>query len=155
MFSGKHRFLRITRLETSFLAILLIFGGLLAISKYLELSGLVDGSMEQGVITAVRQGIAAYAAESRKRGSASLYPPALDEAGIGPATPQNLFFSNVLQRGIAVGGWSKTGGYEYRAPSGGLFVYDPATGKFEANEGMEALAMDQPSRTRQRDAGER
>ena len=155
MFSGKTRSLGFSRLEIGFLALLIVFGGLLATTKYLDLSILVDGSMEQGVIKAVQDGIAAYAGKSRDRGSASLYPPALDEAETGDATPQNLFFSNVLQRGIAVEGWTKAGQYEYRAPTGEKFIYDPQTGSFETHGSMTAKGMDHSSQTPQPDAGDR
>jgi hypothetical protein len=155
MFSGKTRSLGISRLEIGFFALLVVFVGLLAVTKYLDLSILIEDSMEQGVIRGVREGIAAYAGKSRDRGSASLYPPALDEAETGDATPQNLFFSNVLQRGIAVEGWTKAGQYEYRVPTGNKFIYDPQTGSFETHGSMATRGMDHSSQTPQPDAGDR
>lgn len=153
--SGKSRSLGASRLEIGFLALFVIFGGLLAITKYLDLSLLVDGSMEQGVIQGVRQGIAAYAVESRDRGRASPYPPVLDEAEAGDATPQNLFFSRVLQRGIAVEEWKKTGPYEYRAPTGETFIYDPRTGSFATRVSMMAGGVDHSPQTTRPDVGGR
>jgi hypothetical protein len=155
IFSGKKRSLGISRLEIGFFALLIVFGGLLVTTKYLDLSILVDGSMEQGVIKAVREGIAAYAMESRDRGRTVLYPAMLDDAETGVATPQNLFFSNVLQRGIAVEGWTKAGQYEYRAPAGEKFIYDPQTGSFEMHGSMTAKGMDHSSQNRQPDASDR
>ncbi len=153
--TGKTRSLGITRLEMGFLAILIIFVGLLAITRYQDLSITVADSMEQGVVMAVRQGVAAYAEKSRYRGSVSPYPSVLDEAKIGAATSQNLFFAYVLQKGIAVEGWTKAGHHEYRAPSGEMFDYDPQTGSFEARRGMSANSMDHSSQTRQTGAGVR
>jgi len=131
MQSEKTRSLGSSRLKIGFLAILTLLGGLLAVTKYLDLSVTVEDSMEQGVITAVQEGISAYAEGSRDSGGALHYPAVLDDAKTGEATAQNLFFSNVLQRGIAVEGWTKTGQYEYRTPRGGRMVYDPRTGSFE------------------------
>jgi len=140
--AGSHGF---SRLEIGFFALLVVFGGLLAFTKYQDLSRLVEGSMDEGVIKAVQQGIAAYADESRELGSTSLYPSKLDEAETGVSTPQNLFFSNVLPKGIAVAGWAKTGPNEYRAPSGKELVYDPQKGSFGAHRSRVATDMDHPA----------
>ncbi len=153
--SGKTRSLGITRLEMGFLALLIVFVGLLATTKYQDLSITVADSVEQGVIEALRQGVAAYAEKSRYRGSTLLYPSELDEAKIGAATPQNLFFANVLQKGIAVEGWAKTGRYEYRAPSGEMFEYDPQTGSFEVRGQMSEKVMGHPSQSSQTATGAR
>ncbi len=152
-FSGKARSLGISRLEIGFFALLIVFGGLLVVTKYLDLSILLEDSMDQGVVRAVRQGIAAYAVESRNRGNASLYPPLLDAAEAGAGTPHNLFFSNVLPKGIAVEGWEKAGQYEYQAPTGEKFFYDPQTGSFETHGNLTETGMDSSSQTPQSDAG--
>ena len=142
MSSGKIRSFGISRLKMGFFALLIAFGGLLAVTKYLDLSIVVKDSMDQGVIKAVRQGIAEYAERSRERNSTLLYPPVLDDAKIGKATPHNLFFSNVLQRGIAVEGWAKIGQYEYRTPRGEKLIYDPRTGDLQTHGSMTASTMD-------------
>ncbi len=152
-FSGKTRSLGISRLEIGFFALLIVFGGLLVVTKYLDLSILLEDSMDQGVVRAVRQGIAAYAVESQNRGSPSLYPPVLDDAETGAGTPHNLFFSNVLPRGIAVEGWEKAGQYEYRAPIGEKFFYDPRTGSFETHGNLTETGIGRSSQTPQSDAG--
>lgn len=87
--------------------------------------------MEEGVVRAVRQGISTYAEDSHYQGRTSLYPPVLDDAESGDATAQNLFFSYVLERGIAVEGWTKAGVYEYGTPSGEKINYNPKTGSFQ------------------------
>ena len=131
MISEKIRSLGITPLTFGFIALLVVFGGLLSITRYLDLSATVEGSMEPGVVRAVQQGIAAYAAASRDRGRTPIYPPVLDEAVAGHTRPQNPFFSSVLEGGIAVDGWVKAGRYEYRGPSEASFIYNPRTGSFE------------------------
>lgn len=153
MSSGKNRALGISRLKIGFIALFVIFGGLLAGTKYFDLSLVVEESMEQGVIEAVRQGVAEYAVISRGKGRSTIYPPLLDDAEPGAATPQNLFFSHILQRGIAVEGWEKTGQNEYRAPTGEKYVYDPRTGSFETRGSMAATDMEQSSKTPRLDGG--
>ena len=154
-FSAKTRSLGIARLQMGFFVLLVIFGGLLAVTKYLDLSVLVKGSMDQGVVRAIRQGIAAYAEESRDRGSTPLYPPVLDDAKAGQAAQQNPFFSTVLQRGVAVDGWAKVGRYEYRTPSGERYVYDPLTGEFNTRGTMTPPGINDASQVGQSDTSDR
>lgn len=108
--------------------------GVLAITKYFDLSELTEDSMESGVIVAVQQGLAGYAEESRDIGRKPVYPEVLDNASLGDTGMRNPFFANVLERGIAVAGWSKTGINEYATPSGVGYVYNPDTGSFEPND---------------------
>lgn len=120
-----------TRLGMAFAVVLVVFGVLLAVTKYLDLTDLTEGSMDEGVVKAVQQGISAYAKNSKGSGRpASPYPDVLDEADLGDSTPNNLFFFYVLPKGIAVEGWAKTGKNEYRSPSGGIYVYDSLSGTF-------------------------
>jgi len=107
--------------------------GILAVTKYFDLSELTEGSMESGVILAVQEGLTGYAGESRDIGRQPVYPETLDQARIGDTGMRNPFFANVLDRGIAVSGWSKTGKNTYTTPSGAAYTYDPDTGRFESN----------------------
>ena len=143
--AGKSRTLGISRLEMGFIALFVVFGGLLAATKYFDLSSLVAGSMDQGVVKAVREGVDAYSVNARTRGRTPIYPPILDDAKTGLANPQNLFFSHVLQRGIAVEGWVKEGTHEYRAPTGKTYIYDPQTGSFETRANMTAEDINRPT----------
>lgn len=137
-----------TRLEIGFALLLVVFGALLAVTKFRDLSVVVDGSMDQGIVDAVQQGISAYALESKEgEGDSSPYPSVLDEADIGDASPQNLFFFYVLPNGIAVEGWAKTDRYEYRAPSGETYIYDPHTGTFDAQAGTTDTPLDDPAKS--------
>lgn len=108
--------------------------GILAVTKYLDLSELTEGSMESGVIVAVQEGLIGYAEESRDIGRQPVYPETLDQAQIGETDMRNPFFANVLDRGVAVTGWSKTGKNTYTTPNGTGYVYDPVTGQFDPKE---------------------
>jgi len=111
--------------------------------------------MDEGVVRAVREGIAAYAMESKKRTGKSNYPPVLDDAAPGNATPYNLMFSKVLEKGIAVTGWEKTDQYGYQAPNGDAYYYDPQIGSFEAREKQVGKGPDTSSGIRETDADSR
>lgn len=118
-------------LEIAFITLLIALVSILATTKYMELSTSSKESVEAGVLQGVREGLSSYADKFRDRRSGQIYPSFLDSADIGEATPQNLFFENVLDRGIAVSGWLKTGLNEYKAPSGKVYIYDPSSGAFE------------------------
>ena len=126
-----------TRLEIAFMAVILVTVGLLAYVKYTEISTQSKGSVEAGLVEVIRNGIHDYAVDSKRAGSATLFPPYLDEAELGPAAPGNLLFTFVTGKrilvgsGIAVDGWVKTAKNSYTAPSGKKYVYDPQTGVFD------------------------
>ena len=130
MYSGHRRPDGYSRLEIAFMLVLALFVGLLAVTKYLEVSVDAKEAMEPGLIAGVREGIAAYAEESKERGNSILYPLFLDDAKPGAATTRNLFFGRVLERGLAVTGWSKLAENQYQTPSGKKMVYYPRTGEF-------------------------
>ncbi len=119
-----------SRLEIAFFLALLLLVGLPAVTKYFELSRDAEQAMEPGLIEGIRAGIAAYAEESLERGSSQRYPNVLDEAAPGPVTPRDPFFSRVLEKGVAVEGWSKLEKNQYRTPSGRRIVYNSQTGEF-------------------------
>ena len=119
-----------SRLEIAFILVLVLFVGLLAVTKYFDISREAEQAMEPGLIEGVRDGIAAYAEESRSRGNSQHYPTVLDEAEPGASTSRDLFFDRVLEKGVAVEGWSKLERNQYRTPSGKRIVYNPQTGEF-------------------------
>lgn len=119
-----------SRLEAAFMLVLVLLVGLLAVTKYFEISKDAEEAMEPGLIEGVRAGIASYAEESRERGSAVHYPNVLDDAAPGAVTPRDPFFGRVLEKGVAVEGWSKLEKNQYRTPSGRRIVYNPETGEF-------------------------
>ncbi len=126
-----------SRLEIAFMATLAALVGILAITRYLDLSEMTEDSLEPGVVVAIQESLANYAEESRDIGRNPLYPESLDQAEIGDTGMRNPFFSNVLKGGVAVAGWSKTGKNTYATPSGTGYVYDPDSGRFESSGRLE------------------
>ena len=119
-----------TRLEIAFIVVIVATVGLLAVTKYLDLSVAVEESAESGVIAAVREAISEHAERAQTQGGQSVFPRVLDKARVGEASSSNPLFSNVLQVGIAITGWAKLEDNLYRTPSGERFVYDPTSGYF-------------------------
>lgn len=120
-----------TRVEIAFILVLVLLVGLLAVTKYFDLSRDTREAVEEGLIEGVRAGIADYADESRKRGTGNLYPDVLDHAAHGPVTARDPFFGRVLEKGVAVVGWVKLDENQYQTPSGRNIVYHPDTGEFQ------------------------
>ena len=118
-----------SRLKTAYILLFIAFIGVLGTTKYLELSTDAREAVEEGVVAAVRQGLADRDAFGNVPAA---HPDTLDTAEKGAATPSNRFFAHVLEKDIAVAGWSKTGTREYQAPSGIKYEYDPKKGTFEA-----------------------
>ncbi len=134
-----HRQSGASRLEIAFIAVIVMTVALLAYIKYTEISIASKASVEDGLIEVIRNGIHDYAVDSKKAGSSVLYPPFLDEAKLGPATPKNVLFTFVTGKrifvggGIAVDGWVKTAKNRYTAPSGKKYVYSPRAGVFDVS----------------------
>ncbi|MCP3670588.1 MAG: hypothetical protein GY814_09165 [Gammaproteobacteria bacterium] len=132
-----HRQSGASRLEIAFIAVMVISLGLFAYTKYVDISIASKASVEDGLIEAVRNGIHDYAVDSKKAGSSTLYPPFLDKAQLGAATPENMLFTFVTGKrifvgsGVAVDGWAKTATNQYTAPSGKKYLYTPKTGVFD------------------------
>jgi len=133
-----------SRLEIAFMLVLALFVGLLAVTKYIDVSKDAEQAMEPGLIDGVRSGISSYAEEARYRGSSQLYPNVLDEAEPGPVTARDPYFGRVLDRGVAVEGWSKLEKNQYRTPSGKRVVYNPETGEFLVSPQEIAVKAEQP-----------
>ncbi|MCB1856728.1 MAG: hypothetical protein KDI63_00545 [Gammaproteobacteria bacterium] len=119
-----------SRLEIAFFVVLFALVGTLAVTKYLDISRDAKLAMEPGLIEGVRKGISEFAEEAKHRGDLTPYPPVLDHATLGDSGQRNLFFDRVLDKGVAVAGWTKTGTNEYRTPSGDIIVYNPNSGEF-------------------------
>ncbi len=147
---GKSRpLLGFSRLEVAFIVVLLALVGVLAVTRFFDLSLTARQSVDSGVVTAVRGGIADYALASRDFGRVPVYPPLLDHADAGEATIRNRFFTAVVENGLAVSGWTKTGPNSYRAPDGEAYAYDPETGAFAVSENTSASARtSSPAETR-------
>ncbi len=149
MTPGKGRpLLGLSRLEMAFIVVLLALVGVLAVTRFLDLSLTARQSVDAGVVAAVRGGIADYASVSRDFGRVPVYPPLLDHANAGEATIRNRFFTAVVENGLAVSGWTKTGPNSYRAPDGEAYAYDPETGAFAFSKSETAPGTSAPAPTR-------
>jgi prepilin-type N-terminal cleavage/methylation domain-containing protein len=112
-----------------------------ALPSFIDVSTRAEQASRDGVVGSVRAGIALYRANDLvQNGAPGRYPTAavigtaadLDDAADGTASSSNLFFSNVLQQGVAADGWSKAGNV-YTFDDGTTtyaYTYVPATGAF-------------------------
>lgn len=83
MSPGNARPMGFTKLEVAFILVLVALVGMLAVTRFFDLSLTARQSVDTGVIAAVRQGISDYAMESRDLGRRPVYPPLLDHADTG------------------------------------------------------------------------
>ena len=144
---GKGRPLGFGRLEVAFIVVLVALVGVLAVTRFFDLSLAARQSVDTGVVAAVREGISDYALASREFGRHPVYPSLLDHADAGEATTRNRFFTAVVENGLAVTGWTKTGPNSYRAPHGETYAYDPGTGAFAIPENEAAPRTSTPTQT--------
>jgi len=148
MSPGNARPMGFTKLEVAFILVLVALVGMLAVTRFFDLSLTARQSVDTGVIAAVRQGISDYAMESRDLGRRPVYPPLLDHADTGEVTSHNRFFTQVIENGLAVSGSTKTGRHLYRGPNGESLSYDPNTGNFDVARNNPDAATPGPSGTR-------
>ncbi len=105
--------------------------GILAVSalpKFIDLSGDAEQAATDGVVGAVRSGIALYRANDMvQNGGAGSYPTSLDaNADAACAT----CFDTVLAQGISDSDWSKAGNV-YTAPTEIDYTYNATNGTFQ------------------------
>jgi len=93
-----------------------------ALPRYQGVEDEAQAAAEEGITGAVRAGIMTYHANY------GFFPPDLDEAEDGGASPANLFFDEVLEYGIS-DNWVKEG-TTYEGPAGGNYTYASADGSF-------------------------
>jgi len=107
-------------------AIIIITGILCSfgIVKYVDFTKEAKKSTEDSIVGAIRSGITLYYVKNNS------YPQELDMAANGMASNANPFFSNVLSSPVTKE-WEKTG-LSYLSPLENNYIYDPATGKFDA-----------------------
>lgn len=102
----------------------------MTVPRYFDLSDEARHQVEMSQVAAIREGVAIYAAKSGASGNAAFFPSTLDDASVGPAAPDNVLFSYVLEVGVMEGGWSKSASRRYQAPSGTVYKYNPSSGSF-------------------------
>lgn len=113
--------------------------GILAIAalpQFINVATQARQAQRDGVVGAVRAGIALFRANDLVvTGPPGVYPATLDAAAAGStAGPANLFFNNVLSQGVATNSWTKgaaTTVYNFSdGTSTFVYTYVPATGAF-------------------------
>lgn len=101
--------------------------------KFLELSAEANQLYRDGVVSAVRSGVALYQTDYMIKNGTSNYPASLDLAKPAPCSSENTCFSNILYKGIDDGAWVKKGANTYTYDSGAIvvtYVYNPVQGTF-------------------------
>lgn len=107
-----------------------------ALPSFIDVSTQARQSSRDGVSGAVRSGISLFRANDLvTNGPPGNYPATLDAAAAGStAGPANLFFTNILQQGIADDAWAKGAtAAEYIFDDGTTtytYTYTSATGSF-------------------------
>lgn len=113
--------------------------GILAIAalpQFINVATQARQAQRDGVVGAVRSGIALFRANDLVvNGPPGIYPATLDAAAAGStAAPANLFFNNVLSQGVATNSWIKgatTATYNFSdGTTTFVYTYVPATGAF-------------------------
>lgn len=110
--------------------------GILAISalpKFLDVSDSAKAASRDGVVGAVRAGIALYKAEQMvTTGGTGSYPTTLDSASDAQCSPTNLCFGTVLTTGVDETDWVKAGNvYTHTVKAGDTkpYTYTGGTGE--------------------------
>lgn len=112
-----------------------------ALPQFINMSTQASQSSRDGVVGAVRSAIGlARSNDLVLHGPPGDFPPVLDSATAGAASPSNLLFTGtvavpVLQSGITDDSWTKVDDTHYTFSDGTsiyTYTYDPATGSFRS-----------------------
>ncbi len=109
--------------------------GILAVSalpSFINITGQAERASRDGVVGAIRAGIALQRANNMVTGSTTVaYPATLDGASLGACSSSNRCFGNVLSQGLSDGSWSvTTAGLVYTFNDGTTtytYTYTPGT----------------------------
>ena len=112
--------------------------GILAVSalpSFINISTQAENAARDGVVGAVRAGVALQRANDLvTNGPPGAYPAALDGiAGAGTCANATPCFTNVLTQSVTDGSWTKTGANVYVFDNGTTqftYTYTPAAGTF-------------------------
>ncbi len=115
-----------TLIELVMVIVILGILAIVAVPKYIDLSGQANQAAEQGVLGGVRSGISTYFAQFKA------YPATLDSVPIlTSCSTANPCFTNVLSQGGVTSQWTKTSNTLYRGPTGTSYTYNSAAGTFQ------------------------
>jgi type II secretory pathway pseudopilin PulG len=125
------------------MVVLAVIAGIAA-PRYMDMRARAGTASEAGVVKSVKSALSMYRLNGSASGSAQ-WPATLDPAPANArAIPSVPFFTAVLDLGIAHG-WAKgTTPFEYVAPTGTMYVYDPGTGLFGTVAEVSAASLVAP-----------
>lgn len=116
--------------------------GILAVSalpQFINITGQAERASRDGVVGAVRAGVALFRANDLvTNGAPGVYPATLDGAAAGVCATANLCFTNVLTTGVSDDSWTKVSDTQYTFSDGTTtftYNYVVAAGTF-----LEAVA---------------
>ncbi len=97
-----------------------------ALPSFINVSTQARQSARDGVTGAVRAGVGLFRSNDLVvNGPPGNYPATLDAAAAGStAGPANLFFTGILQQGVAASAWSKD------ATNANIYIYNDGTNAF-------------------------
>jgi prepilin-type N-terminal cleavage/methylation domain-containing protein len=91
-----------------------------ALPQFIDVSTSAANAARDGVVGAVREGVALYRANDLVAGNAGDFPATLDTSIGGVASPANLLFGTVVQNGIEDNGWTKDSDSQYTYSKSGV-----------------------------------
>ncbi len=111
--------------------------GILAVSalpSFINISTQAEQASRDGVVGAVRAGVALQRANDLvQNGPPGTYPATLDASANAACSATNLCFGTVLSQGVADGSWTRVSGTSYTFTDGTstfTYTYTPASGTF-------------------------
>ncbi|MBU3759595.1 MAG: type II secretion system protein [Candidatus Omnitrophica bacterium] len=108
---------------------------IVAVPKFVDLSGDAKKAAEAGVAGGVRSGIMIQLVKNKA------YPATLDNAANGVCSKTNVCFTTVLDTGISEQ-WERVSAAQYKGPTGTFYFYNPTTGAFAVMDNIVALPLE-------------
>lgn len=115
-----------TLIELIMVIVILGVLAVVAVPKYINLSGEANTASEKGVVGGVRAGIQTYFAQNRPN-----FPASLDAASVAACSDANPCFDTVLAQGGVTADWTKASATTYTGPAGTTYTYTAASGTFK------------------------
>ena len=115
----------ITLIELIMVIVIIGILAVVAVPKYIDLTGQANTAAEKGVVGGVRGGILTYYVQNKA------YPSTLDAASNAACSAANACFGTVLQQGGITSDWTKASSTTYTGPAGTTYTYTAATGDFK------------------------
>jgi len=119
-----------TLTELALITVVMGIFTILVLARFIDLTSKSYEANEEATAGNIRSGIEIYYVERVTQGYSNTYPYSLDNASTGNAGVSNLFFSEVLEHGIADSNWEKMSGNRYKyKPTDHIYRYQ-SSGNF-------------------------